>query len=40
MKSPFTDKEISIIKVRQTLSFRKDEFSVLFHAYKFEDTGE
>ena len=40
MKSPFTDKEMSIVKEWRTLSFRKDEFNVLFHSYKCEDTGE
>ena len=40
MKSPFTGKEMSIVKEWRTMSFRKDEFSVLFHSYKCEDTGE
>jgi transcriptional regulator with XRE-family HTH domain/uncharacterized phage-associated protein len=40
MKSPFTGKEMSIVKAYRTMSFRKDEFKVLFHAYKCEDTGE
>jgi transcriptional regulator with XRE-family HTH domain len=40
MKSPFTGKEMSIVKEWRTMSFRKDEFKVLFHAYKCEDTGE
>ena len=40
MKSPFTGKEMSILKEWRTMSFRKDEFKVLFHSYKCEDTGE
>jgi len=40
MKSPFTGKEMSIVKERRTMQFRKDEFKVLFHSYKCEDTGE
>lgn len=40
MKSPFTGKEMSIVKEWRTMSFRKDEFKVLFHSYKCEDTGE
>lgn len=40
MKSPFTGKEMTIVKEWRTMSFRKDEFSVLFHSYKCEDTGE
>jgi len=40
MKSPFNDKEMSIVKEWRTMNFRKDEFRVLFHSYKCEDTGE
>jgi DNA-binding transcriptional regulator YiaG len=40
MKSPFTGKEMSIVKEWRTMSFRKDEFKVLFHSYKCKDTGE
>jgi uncharacterized phage-associated protein len=40
MKSPFTGKEMSIVKEWRTIKFRKDEFKILFHAYKCEDTGE
>jgi len=40
MNSPFTGKEMSIVKEWRTMSFRKDEFRVLFHSYKCEDTGE
>lgn len=40
MKSPFTGKEMSIVKEWRTIRFRKDEFKVLFHSYKCEDTDE
>lgn len=40
MKSPFTGIEMSIVKEWRTMSFRKDEFRVLFHSYKCEETGE
>lgn len=40
MKSPFTGKEMSIVKEWRNMRFRKDEFKVLFHSYKCEDTGE
>lgn len=40
MKSPFTGKEMSIVKEWRTMSFRKDEFKVFFHSYQCEDTGE
>ncbi|MCF8226910.1 MAG: DUF4065 domain-containing protein [Bacteroidales bacterium] len=40
MKSPFTGSEMSIAKEWRTMSFRKDEFKVLFHSFKCEDTGE
>ena len=40
MKSPFAGKEMSIVKEWRTMSFRKDQFKVLFHLYKCENTGE
>lgn len=40
MKSPFTGKEMNIVKEWRTESFRKEEFKVLFHSYKCEETGE
>jgi putative zinc finger/helix-turn-helix YgiT family protein len=40
MKSPITGKEMSIVKEWRTMNFRKEEFRVLFHAYKCNDTGE
>ncbi|WP_047451898.1 type II toxin-antitoxin system antitoxin SocA domain-containing protein [Alistipes sp. ZOR0009] len=40
MKSPFTGKEMPIVKEWRTLTFRKEEFRILAHFYKCEDTGE
>ena len=40
MKSPITGKEMVLIKENRTLSFRKEEFEVVFHHYKCEDSGE
>jgi len=40
MKSPFTGKEMSIQKEWRTLNFRKDEFKILFHSFKCDETGE
>ncbi len=40
MKSPFTGKEMKIVKEWRSMNFRKDSFDVLFHAYRCEDTGE
>jgi len=40
MKSPFTGKDMKIVREWRTMSFRKEEFRVLFHAYKCDDTGE
>jgi len=40
MKSPITGKEMVLIKVKNTLSFRKEEFEVVYHHYKCEDSGE
>lgn len=40
MKSPFTDKEMSIQKEWRIMNFRKDEFKVLFHSFKCDETGE
>lgn len=40
MKSPFTGKEMSIQKEWRTMNFRKDEFKVLFHSYRDDETGE
>lgn len=40
MKSPITGKEMSIQKEWRTMSFRKEEFNVLFHSYRCDETGE
>lgn len=40
MKSPFTGKEMKLIKENRTMVFRKETFVVIFHAYRCEDTGE
>ncbi len=40
MKSPFTGKQMRIVKQWRTLVFRKDELQVLCHFYQCEDTGE
>ncbi len=40
MKSPFTGKEMSIVKEWRTMSFRKEKFKVLFHTYICQDTNE
>ncbi len=40
MKSPFTGKEMTIQKEWRTMNFRKDQFTVLFHSYRCDKTGE
>ena len=40
MKSPFTGKEMSVVKEWRIMPFRKDEFRILFHVWRCEDTGE
>ncbi|MEZ5070704.1 MAG: DUF4065 domain-containing protein [Bacteroidales bacterium] len=40
MISPFSGKDMPIVKEWRTLRFRKDEFKVYFHSYRCEDTGE
>ncbi|MDD3686137.1 MAG: DUF4065 domain-containing protein [Bacteroidales bacterium] len=40
MKSPITGKEMQIVKEIRNASFRKEEFEIVFHAYKCMDTGE
>ncbi len=40
MKSPFTGKEMSISKEWRNMYFRKDEFKILFHTFKCDETGE
>ncbi|OFY39384.1 MAG: DNA-binding protein [Bacteroidetes bacterium GWF2_40_14] len=40
MKSPITGKEMVLIRENRTLSFRKEEFEVVYHHYKCEESGE
>jgi DNA-binding transcriptional regulator YiaG len=40
MNSPITGKEMILAKERRTLSFRKEEFEVIYHSYKCVDSGE
>ena len=40
MKSPFTGKEMILVKEWREMTYRKEKFQVLFHSYQCEDTGE
>ncbi len=40
MKSPITGKEMILQKEKRTLTFRKEEFEVVYHYYLCIDTGE
>jgi len=40
MQSPFTGKEMIVQKDWRTMSFRKEEFKICFHAWRCEDTNE
>ncbi|MFI5161212.1 MAG: type II toxin-antitoxin system antitoxin SocA domain-containing protein [Sphingobacteriales bacterium] len=40
MKSPVTGKEMKLIKELISLSYRKENFEVLYHVYECEDSGE
>jgi len=40
MKSPFTGKEMKLIKERMTLPYRKDQFEIVYHAFECVDTNE
>ena len=40
MNSPFTAQPMIIIKEWRTMTFRNEEFNILFHAYRCSDTGE
>jgi hypothetical protein len=40
MKSPITGKEMVLVKEKRTLSFRKEEFEIVYHCYKCMDSGE
>ena len=38
MKSPMTGKEMILTKERRFMDFRKEEFLIIFHYYKCEDS--
>lgn len=40
MKSPFTGQDMTIHKELRSMTFRKEEFQIVFHTYKCEETGE
>jgi transcriptional regulator with XRE-family HTH domain len=40
MKSPYTGGEVTLQKEHRTLSYRKEEFEVLYHFYVCKDSGE
>lgn len=40
MKSPFTGKEMILVREKRALTFRKEQIEVTYHAYKCEDTQE
>lgn len=40
MKSPFTGKEMKLIKEKMALPYRKDQFEILYHAFECVDTKE
>ena len=40
MKSPYTDKEMELKKVKSVLNFRKEPFDVVYHSYVCTDTQE
>lgn len=40
MKSPFTGKEMQLIREKRILNFRKEDFEYVHHAYRCNDTGE
>ena len=40
MKSPFTGKEMTLVKEWREMTYRKEQFNVLYHFYRCEDTEE
>lgn len=40
MNSPITGKAMTLAKERRSMDFRKETFSIVFHYFKCEDTGE
>jgi hypothetical protein len=39
MKSPFTNKNMIIVKEWRIMNIHEEKFKILFHTYKCEDTG-
>ena len=40
MRSPITNKEMTLTTERRSMNFRKETFEIVFHFYKCEDSGE
>lgn len=40
MKSPITGKEMVLEKEKRTLTFRREEYGIVYHHFKCEDSGE
>jgi hypothetical protein len=40
MKSPITGKEMVLVKEKTTLRYRNEDFEIVYHSYKCEDSGE
>ena len=40
MKSPVTGKEMTLVRERRSMEFRKEPFEIVFHYYKCEESGE
>ena len=40
MKSPITGKEMKLVKEQREMTFRKENFEIVFHYYQCEDSGE
>jgi uncharacterized phage-associated protein/DNA-binding transcriptional regulator YiaG len=40
MKSPITGKEMKLLREESSLMYRKEKFSVIYHCYLCQDTGE
>jgi putative zinc finger/helix-turn-helix YgiT family protein len=40
MKSPFTGKDMIVVTEIREMTFRKEQFNLIFHAYKCVDTGD
>src|SRR5690625_3153184 len=40
MKSPITGKEMTLIRERRSMDFRRETFEIFYHYYKCEDSGE